>query len=432
MSFQKQIAQSLVWRGLYFISVLVINIFLSRYLGSRDSGLILYLSNNFSLIVIVAGLTMEASINYYSSKKSIDDNQLAWFAIMWSVLVSVAVFIVMRLYFGKYESPTATTHNDYLYYAICYIAGIQLTNCFTVLFYANRNFFLPNFLMVILNTVLIIIIPKQSGTENTDTSLIIKIYFAFFVITGVVLAVAFLISKQSWKKVSLPAFKNIRLLIRYALMALAANVIFFLVYRLDYWFVKKYCTAEELGNYIQVSKLGQMLLIIPTIIASVILPHTAAEATEHIEMKQNIMRIGRIITVLYFILFLLTVLTGKLVFPFVFGETFQLMYVPFLLLIPGIWALSNMTILNAYFAGINKVKINVQGAGLALLVILAGDLIFIPQFGIFAAAIASTAGYAVNFIYLFSILQKEHPVSISKYWNLNKEDIIWLRSIIHK
>ena len=432
MSFQKQIAQSLIWRGLYFITVLVINIFLSRYLGSADTGLILYLSNNFSLIVIVAGLTMEASINYYSSKKSIDDNQLAWFSIVWSVLVSVAVFIVMRFYLEKHANTNAITRNDFLYYATCYIAGLQLTNCFTVLFYANRNFFLPNFLMVILNTVLIIVIAKQIGTENTNTSLIIKIYFAFFLVTGLVLAVAFLINKQSWKEISLPAFINIRLLIGYALMALAANVIFFLVYRLDYWFVKNYCTAEELGNYIQVSKLGQMLLIIPTILAGVILPNTASGSTQRIEMKQNILRIGRIITVLYFILFLLAVLTGKWVFPFVFGETFQLMYVPFLLLIPGIWALSNMTMLNAYFAGINKVKINVQGASIALLMILGGDFIFVPHYGIFAAAIVSTAGYTINFIYLFFILQKEHPVSISTYWDLNKEDIIWLKSIIHK
>lgn len=286
--------------------------------------------------------------------------------------------------------------------------------------------------MVILNTIVIIIIPKQSGTENTNTSLITKLYFAFFVITGVVLAAAFIIKKQSWKKFSLPAFIKIRLLMRYAFVSLAANVIFFLVYRIDYWFVKKYCTAQELGNYIQVSKLGQMLLIIPTIIASVVLPQTAGGGTEHTEMKENIIRIGRIFTILHVFLFLMILLSGKWIFPFVFGQTFQLMYIPFLLLMPGIWALSNVTILNAYFAGINKVKINVQGASLALLVILAGDFIFIPQYGIFAAAIVSTAGYTVNFMYSFFILQKEHPVSISKYLSLNKKDIISLRSLIDK
>ncbi len=432
MSFQKQIAQSLVWRGLYFVTVLVMNIFLSRYFQAGNAGWIFYLSNNFSFIVIIAGLTIETAVSYYSSKKDIDDNELAWFSIAWSILVSVIVFAALTIYFSIFQKAGAGNHFDYFCYALCYVGGIQMTSFFTVLFYANKNFFLPNFIMVILNTIVILIIPKQNGTYNTNTPLIIKLYFAFFVITGFALAGAFIIKKRSWKRFSLPGFIQIRLLIRYALLALAANVIFFLVYRADYWFVEKYCTAEELGNYIQVSKLGQMLLVIPTIISSVVFPHTAGAGAELTEIKNNIMRIGRITTMLFSILFLIIILSGKWLFPLLFGHTFQLMYIPFVLLLPGIWAMSNLYILSAYFGGANKVKINLQGASLALAVILAGDVLLIPHYGIFAAAIVSTAGYTVNFLYSFFILQKEHPVSFAQYWSINKEDIQWLKSIIQK
>ena len=66
------------------------------------------------------------------------------------------------------------------------------------------------------------------------------------------------------------------------LTALAANVVFFLVYKVDYMFVNysPVCTAADLGNYIQVSKLGQMMLIIPQIIASVVFPRTASGMTD--------------------------------------------------------------------------------------------------------------------------------------------------------
>ena len=175
-----------------------------------------------------------------------------------------------------------------------------------------------------------------------------------------------------------------------------------------------------------------MLLVIPTIISSVVFPHTAGAGAELAEMRHNIMRIGRITTILFLVLFLVIILSGKWIFPFVFGRSFQLMYIPFLLLLPGIWALSNLSILSAYFGGCNKVKINVQGASIALLVILAGDVLFIPRYGIFAAAIVSTAGYTVNFLYSFFILQKEYPVSFAKYWSINKEDIQWAKSIIQK
>jgi O-antigen/teichoic acid export membrane protein len=286
--------------------------------------------------------------------------------------------------------------------------------------------------MVLLNALVILIIPKQQGTENTDIALIINLYFAFFLLTGVVLAFAFILKKQSWKTFSLPAFLNIRLLIKYALISLAANLIFFLVYRIDFWFVKKYCSANDLGNYIQVSKLGQMLLIVPTIISSVVFPQTASGTIEPSKMKENIMRIGRITSVLFIIFFVFILATGNKLFPFVFGATFNRMFIPFILLLPGIWALSNLSILSAYFGGVNKVKVNVQGAALALLFILIADYIFIPKFGMFAAALISTAGYALNFMYSFVILQREHEVSLSEYWRINKADIKWLKSITNK
>lgn len=431
MSFQKQIAQSLIWRGLYFITVLVMNIFLSRYLKAANVGRIFYLSNNFSFIIIIAGLTMETAVNYYSSRREIDDNKLAWFSITWSLFVAAVVFAGLWIYL-KFFKPADHVGTLYFYYAICYVGGMQMINFFTILFYANKNFFLPNFLMVILNIIFTLVILTQQQTYSSNILLIIRLYFGFFVITGFSLAAAFIIINRSWKNISLPSFSNNALLFHYALLSLAANVIFFLVYRVDYWFVEKFCKAEELGNYIQVSKLGQMLLIVPTIISSVVFPYAAGKNSEPAEIKENIMRIGRIATMLFFILFLLIALSGKWLFPFVFGPTFNLMYLPFLLLLPGIWALSNLYILSAYFGGNNKVKINAQGATIALIVILAGDILFIPRYGIFAAAIVSTIGYTTNFLYSFYTLQKEHPVSFSDYLSINKDDIEWLINIIHK
>jgi O-antigen/teichoic acid export membrane protein len=370
-------------------------------------------------------------VNYYASRKEIDEKQLTWFSLAWTAIVSLIVFIGLWFYFGRYKNTTVITRAEYLYYALTYITGIQLTNFFTVLFYARKNFFLPNLLMVILNLLVILLIPKQVGTEDTNTPLIIKLYFGYFVFTGFVLAFAFIIKSQSWRSISLPKLPALKLLIRYALLALAANVIFFLVYRVDYWFVKKYCSLDELGNYIQVSKLAQMLLIIPTIISSVVFPHTAG-GTQLIEMKDNILRIGRITTILYILMFILIIPVGKFLFPFVFGYTYQLMYVPFILLLPGIWSLSNLFVLSAYFGGNNKVKVNVQGAVLGLIVILAGDFIFIPKFGINAAALVSTVGYTVNFLYSFFYMKREHSVSIKEYWNINKEDIKWLQATIKR
>ena len=404
-------------------------VFLSRYLEAGNAGWVFYITNNFSLLLIVVGLTMENAVNYYGSNKTLHHSSLAWFSVVWSVLISIVVFVAFWFYFGRFRDTTAITRSEYLYYGITYIMGIQLTNFFTVLFYANKNFFLPNFLMVLLNVGIIIIIPKQIGTGDTDPQLIVRLYFGYILLTGIVLAFAFIFQQKSWQQISLPQLPQLKLLVNYALIALAANVIFFLVYRVDYWFVKRYCSLEDLGNYIQVSKLGQMVLIIPTIISSVVFPNIAGGMKRE-EMKENILRIGRLMTLLFIVLIVGVALTGQWVFPQVFGYTFQKMYWPFLLLIPGIWALSNLSILSAYFGGINKVRINVQGAAVALAVILVGDFLFIPLYGIQAAAIVSAAAYFVNFLYAFYFLKKEHAVRLHQYWRITKEDIQWARTFL--
>lgn len=429
MNFQQQIAQSLLWRGLYFVSILVMNIFLSRYLEAGNSGWIFYLCNNFSFLLILVGLTMESGVNYYASRNSINHNKLSWFSILWTLMVAAIVFVGLWFYFGRYKDTSFLTRAEYLYFALSYITGIQLTSFFTVLFYANKNFVLPNLIMVLLNIAVIVLIPKQVGTGDTNTTFIIHAYFGYFLLTGIALATAFMFKSKSWQQVSIPSPIKIRLLLKYAWVALAANIIFFLVYRVDYWFVKRFASPEALGNYIQVSKLGQMLLIVPSIIASVVFPHTAG-GMNRTEMKENILRIGRITTLLYIVLFTIIALVGQWLFPFVFGKTYEQMYVPFLLLIPGVWALSNLYVLSAYFGGINKVKINVQGALISLLFILLMDYLFIPAYGIIAAATISSVGYIINFMFSFKHLQKEHPVSIEQYWKISKDDLSWLKTLI--
>jgi len=67
------------------------------------------------------------------------------------------------------------------------------------------------------------------------------------------------------------------------------------------------------------------------------------------------------------------------------------------------------------FAGINKVKVNVQGAGLFFACDSYGD--FVPSVGIFTSQLSKVQQVQFNFIYLFFTL-KEHPASISTSWNL--------------
>ncbi|MBL0184066.1 MAG: polysaccharide biosynthesis C-terminal domain-containing protein [Chitinophagaceae bacterium] len=143
--------------------------------------------------------------------------------------------------------------------------------------------------------------------------------------------------------------------------------------------------------------------------------------------KENIAQLltllSRCLFFIYGIACLLLALTGHWLFPFVFGDSFSAMYQPFLLLIPGILSLSGLFTLTAYFAGKNQIKTNIIGSIYALLVILAGDMIFIPLFGINAAALVSSMGYMVYQAYIIVVFKKEFKIPLSRFFAISVSDL---------
>jgi O-antigen/teichoic acid export membrane protein len=209
-------------------------------------------------------------------------------------------------------------------------------------------------------------------------------------------------------------------LLRYCALAFFGNIIFFLLYRVDYFFVEKYCTGIELGNYIQVSKLVHLFFILPTILASAVFPITAGGQKENI--NKWLTMLSRAIFFIYVLACIILGLTGKWLFPIVFGESFSSMYQPFLWMIPGILSLSGIFTLTAYFAGKNQIKVNITGSLFALAVILAGDIIFIPKYGINAAAMVSSLGYIVYQYYIIRVFKKEYPCSFTDFFIFRSSD----------
>jgi O-antigen/teichoic acid export membrane protein len=171
-----------------------------------------------------------------------------------------------------------------------------------------------------------------------------------------------------------------------------------------------------------------MFILLPIIFASAIFPLTAGGQREEVNHVLKIMT--RILLVLLGSCCLVLALTGNWLFPFVFGESFSRMYKPFLLLIPGILALSSLNPLAAYYAGKNRLGVNVKGSVFALMVIIAGDIIFIPRFGTQAAAAVSSLGYMVYYFYVLRIFTHEYQASIGEFYLIRSSDFRWLKTLI--
>ncbi|MET0300603.1 MAG: hypothetical protein ABW036_12605, partial [Flavitalea sp.] len=385
---KKLLYQGIFWRGLNYLTVFMVTIVIARLFKAGNSGEINYLINNLALLILITTFSLESSTTYFSAKEEISQPVLISTSLLMVLFCMIISAVATKFFLRPGESFAWIP-------AILYCGGIALMNYFTGLFSSHYNYIVPNLVSVVVNLLIVIVTmiwPAELVADNA--SLFIKVYFASFLVTGSVLSVLYM--RKYGGGFRLASAGELKKLFGYAGFALLTNLIFFLVYRVDYWFVNRNCTPEQLGNYIQVSKLVQIFLLVPGVLAGVIFTTTAREtAHEHL---RNTQLLSRLLLTAYVSVLLVLSVFGKWLFPFVYGESFGLMYVPFLLLIPGIITLSTLSLVAAFNAGKGRISLNLAGAVFALVIIITGNMMFSARFGIYAAAVISSTGYTA---YLF-------------------------------
>ena len=427
MNIEKLLYQNIVWRGLFYLLTFILNITIARHFQAEVTGTLYYLINIFAFITLFASISLESGLIFFASSKKISHSSLFNFSLLW---IGFIALIMVTLFFAiSYFSEIKIKDTQFVY-ALLFVCGNLLLSFLNSLFYADNNFKAPNVTGIIINTFLIILIVFINESHWLTNEKYIFIYFAGYFIQGIILVIIFMINFKLKYDFRLPAMPEIKSVFRYCLLAFASNIVTFLYYRIDYFFVHHYCSAEALGNYIQVSKLAQMFFVLPGILAAAVFPITSGGRRQ--EMKDILKMISRSVLFLYAAVCFLLVISGKWLFPFVFGETFTNMYIPFLFLIPGILGLSTLYTLTAYYAGKNRIIVNLKGALLTLLIIVTGDIVFIPEYGINAAAMVSSVGYIAYHAYVLSVFSKEYNTPVIDFFIFKFSDISAIKRSILK
>lgn len=400
---RKALFDSFIWRGVYFISTLLLNVCIARVYEATQSGWIYFISNNFFLVILLGSLSLDSSITFFAASNKVSSNKLAFFSMIWPFLV--CIFSVACTFFFIHSNIISSNYLFLLVAGASYTFGISLTNFFTALFYARQDFIMPNILMSIVNILVIALVPFfAKGYFGWNRDQFLYLYFIQFVVQGIGLTFLYIKKYSGIRMFQLPNRNEYRMLFRFAFIALSANIAYYLINRVDYLFVNAWCSSKSLGNYVQVSKMGQLLLIIPSIISSAVYPQAASGDNPNI--VKMILRLIGLFVLLYVFIIVGSYFISNQLFLWLFGTTFNEMYLPFLLLLPGILFLSIHIVLAAYIGGKNKPFYNLVSTGLGLVIVLAGDILLIKKMGIAGAAIVSSLGYIAAFcVSLFFFLK---------------------------
>jgi O-antigen/teichoic acid export membrane protein len=419
MKLAAALSKSILWRGFYFLSVMLLNILVARHFQSSGSAQIYYIINLLAFTLILISLCLEAPMGYYLSQQKLNETQLAAISICWTVLIMLPGWFVIR----SMEIPKEGILQlaGFHFSATAFLTGNLLITFFVALFYAKMDFVLPNLLLVAVNILLIILVPNNDWVKGfMSNENYVQLYFLGFFIQGLLLMLAFLYRYFKWSQWKSIPINLIKPFLSFAFIAVVTNSMTFLMYRIDYWFVNKYCLDADLGNYIQACKLVQLFFILPSILAAVVFPMTASGRRE--EMNEKMQLLSRGLIFFYCIICLLLVAVGYWLFPFVFGKTFNNMYLPFLLLVPAILSYSVIHLLAAYYSGKKVLGVNFKGNLVALVIIVVGDMLVIPRFGIMGAAIVSSVGYICYMSFILLMHRKEYKSRFADFLFFRKKD----------
>lgn len=417
MHFNTILKHTIVWKMLNTLLVFFINLILVRLLGVAASGSFFYDITVLSFMILVLSWCLESGITYYASR---DNNLIA------PILIFILPLLMMQGVTGAVLLRyTPLTINSY--FALLFIVSNLSIIYFSAFFYAKKWFISFNIISCCINfvtTIALFFLWYAKLLNIVNKNYYQQFYIGSVVLLACVLMAAILMStkgKPGLFAKSLSAAKDV---FKYSSIAFLSNVLFFLVVRIDYFFVQQYCSNAALSNYIQVSKIGQLLILVPSIIGSLVFPYSAGNTT--VMTVDKVQQLCRAITLIFIPVTFILIVTAYWILPWIFGTGFNQMYTALLLYLPGFFALSIVTVLAAHLGGKKMLKYNLAASFMALVLVVTGDVLLIPTGGINAAAAVSSVGYMACAVYLLWVFKVKFNCNAGPFFSIKRNEINYI------
>lgn len=427
MKLKQALLHNTGWKMLAMLFTFLNNILIVRILGVEASANFFYAFAVFILLSTVLKFGLENGIVYFLSKKSKDTGAVTFLLFLVLIIQTIATIFLLKFFIKEAADFT-------LLWVILVVMGN------TMLYYINA-FYQIKKMFISLNVTSAIIIFLQSllllYLYYSPSNFLIKYKLAsnnidaMLLISGVAMIIQLILLIGFYCLKNITDFTNIKLdlnvtknIFSYSLLNFVITVLFFLVMRLDMYFVEKYCNKIDLSNYLQAAKIGQMLLVFPGLVAGVIFPYTI-EAPQVLAGK--VAYLCRTITFLYLIIFITFLFTGRFIFTYMLGPDFNLMYEIFAISFFGVYCLSISLLFISYFEGINNQKIIIKAFLVTLIIIIITNYLFVPKYGYLAAAATFSIANFFGILVLLNAFNKETALKFNDTFLVKLVDIKFLK-----
>ena len=200
-------------------------------------------------------------------------------------------------------------------------------------------------------------------------------------------------------------------------------------YKIDVLMLRQYSfvTYSMIGVYSIGIGLADKIVVIPDTLKGVLVSKLSKGAPDG-----EVARICRICMVTGIVIFLILLLLGQWLIDIMYGEAYDGAYMVILITSIGVIFIGYFKLIAQYnIVNGNQIK-NVELLSIAIIVNVIGNLVFVPQMGIYGAAIATSLGNIVCGIVFVLYFSNKTNIPVKELLFLRKGDLKLVKQIIIK
>lgn len=389
----------------------------ARYLGPELKGLSAYITGVVTVWCIIITCGMHEAYPFFRKKNHTEDfckkymnNIITLYVFLLLVSVGISIFFV-KVSFEVVVCIILTPLYAYQV-IVSYVSLIEMPNL------RNKSMTVICIIDLIF-TVIIFLFTKS----NLFWAVLILVFSNLF---QAIYFTAILKIKYDIKDVSI---KYILELSKFGFLPMIALLLTSLNYRLDIIMLRWFDNVNlaEIGIYSVAITLAEKALLIPNAVKEILLSKLTKEkgVNEVVKTMKLCFPISLLIALLIFCV-------GKFVIVILYGIEFQNAYGLTVISLVGVSFTIYLKMISTYNVVHGKQKTNLKLLIICNLINFLLNLSFIPKFGVYGAAYASTISYFICGIMFLIQFTKCNNISLKNVIIIEKEDIVSIKSKIFK
>jgi len=388
--FAARVGGILATRVVQFGLAILTSILISRLLGPSDKGAYVAVTTVPGLLAAIGVLGLPSAVNYFAGRGHAVAS-LIRATVVFTALLSIVLVGLVWIVRPILEASVLRAAPDALLQVILLTVPASLIATFGgSLLYGRQTIRVYNMILIfqagaLLAADVVLVWVLGLGVEGA---------VAATVLVSVLTALAVLVEVRRLRvrDTAGPAV-GIRSLLSYGTRLYPASLTGYFNYRADTYLIQALLAipGRALGLYSLAVTMAELVFYVPDSVSTMLLPRVAASTAE--EADRFVGQVGRVTM-------LITVTVAIILVPVAFLGVYVVLpaytdcLTAFLVLLPGVVALSVAKVMTSYLSGRGRPGLVSIGSLAALVANIAINIVVIPTFGIVGASFASLVSYS--------------------------------------